>query len=211
MPSQEEKSRKHKHDRYWTDNAERYDSSISFVDRKFLASSRAWVAERASGKTLEIALGTGLNLQYYPQITSLTGLEQNRPMLQMALQKAALQGRTLQISQGDAMQLPFADESFDTVLCTFALCGISDEKQALREMHRVLKPGGRLLLADHVVSTWPPLAGLQWLLERYSLPAHGEHFRRRPLPIVKAMPFEIIETQRLSFGIIERVHARKLA
>jgi hypothetical protein len=73
----------------------------------------------------------------------------------------------------------------------------------------VLVPGGRLLLLDHIASTWPPIRAVQWLLERVTIRAAGEHFTRRQLPLVRAAGFDIVEVERLKAGTIERVLARK--
>jgi len=198
-----------KQEYYWKTTASNYDRSISFLDRRLLASSRAWVCSRASGKTLEVAVGTGLNLGYYPQGTELFGLEFSHPMMQGALKKTAQLDLNASFTQGDALALPYANDSFDTVVCSYGLCGFADERAALAEMHRVLKPGGNLLLADHVVSSNFLVRGLQSMLELYSLPAHGEHFKRRPRLHLESLGFEIVAGARMSFGVIERVHARK--
>ena len=207
MPNKKERE---KQETYWKTAASDYDRTIAYVDRRFLASSRAWVCSRASGKTLEVAVGTGLNLAYYPPNTELFGFEFSRPMLQGALDKSAQLNLNAAYTQGDALALPYADSSFDSVLCTYALCGFTDERAALAEMQRVLKPGGKLLLADHIIASNFLVRSLQRLLELYSIPAHGEHFRRRPLLHLQNLGFEIIETERLSFGVIERVHAHKI-
>jgi hypothetical protein len=76
-------------------------------------------------------------------------------------------------------------------------------------MNRVLVPGGLLLLLDHIGSTWPPIYAAQWLLERLTIRAAGEHFTRRQLPLVRAAGFEVVEVERLKAGTVERVRARK--
>ena len=82
---------------------------------------------------------------------------------------------------------------------------------AIAEMRRVLIPGGRLLLLDHIGSTWPPVYAAQWLLERLTIRAAGEHFTRRQLPLVRAAGFQVVETERLKAGTVERIHAVKPA
>jgi hypothetical protein len=74
-------------------------------------------------------------------------------------------------------------------------------------MRRALVPGGRLLLLDHIGSTWPPIRAAQWLLERVTIRTAGEHFTRRQLPLVEAAGFDVVETERLKAGTVERVHA----
>jgi ubiquinone/menaquinone biosynthesis C-methylase UbiE len=206
-----DKASREKQEYYWKTAASNYDRAISYVDKHFLASSRAWVCSRASGKTLEVAIGTGLNMGHYPQSVDLYGLEFSRSMMQGVLEKSAQLNLSVTYTQGDALALPYADASFDSLVCTFALCGFKEEHKALAEMQRVLKPGGRLLLADHIVSSNFLVRGVQQLLELYSIPAHGEHFRRRPLMHLPGLGFEVVETERLILGVIERVHARKKA
>lgn len=103
-----------------------------------------------------MAIGTGLNLPHYPAGIRLTGIEWSPAMLERARQRAATLGRDVDLQGSDARALAFPDGAFDTVVCTFSLCGIPDDRRALAEMVRVLRPGGRLLLADHVAaSPWP--------------------------------------------------------
>jgi ubiquinone/menaquinone biosynthesis C-methylase UbiE len=130
-------------------------------------------------------------------------------MLAIARRRTSELGIDAKLIEGDAQALPFADNSFDTVVCALSLCSIPDPAAAIAEMKRVLVPGGRLLLLDHIGSSWPPIYALQWLLGQATRRAAGEHFTRRQLPLVKAAGFEIAEVQRLKAGSIERIHATK--
>ncbi len=132
-------------------------------------------------------------------------------MLAIARQRAADLGRDVTLREADAEHLPFDDASFDTVTCALALCTIPSPAAAIGEMRRVLAPGGRLLLLDHIGSTWPPVYAAQWLVERITIRAAGEHFTRRQLPLVKAAGFQIVEAERLKAGTVERIHAVKPA
>lgn len=78
-------------------------------------------------------------------------------------------------------------------------------------MRRVLVPGGRLLLLDHIGSSWPPIYAAQWLLERFTIRAAGEYFTRRQLPLVQAAGFEVVASERLNAGSVERIAGRKPA
>jgi ubiquinone/menaquinone biosynthesis C-methylase UbiE len=110
---------------------------------------------------------------------------------------------------GDAEALDAPDGSVDTVVCTFSLCAIPDPHRAVAEMARVLRPGGRLLLADHIASSWAVLRGVQRLAELVSVPAAGEHFRRRPLHEARAAGLEVTHRERFALGIVERILATK--
>lgn len=195
--------------RAWEKSAPGYDKQIAFFERIWFGGARQWLGARAQGRVLEVAIGTGLNLPHYPADTVITGIELSPAMLAIAQQRAADLGRDADLHTGDAQALPFDDASFDTVLCALSLCTIPDPAAAIDQMMRVLVPGGRLLLVDHVGSSWPPVRAAQWLLERLTIRAAGEHFTRRQLPLVRAAGFDIVEVERLKAGSIERVHARK--
>jgi ubiquinone/menaquinone biosynthesis C-methylase UbiE len=132
-------------------------------------------------------------------------------MLAIARQRAVDLGLDADLREGDAERLPFDDASFDTVVCALSLCSIPSPGAAIGEMRRVLRPGGRLLLLDHIGSTWPPVYALQWLYERVTIRTAGEHHTRRQLPLVTAAGFQIVETERLKAGSIERIYAVKPA
>jgi ubiquinone/menaquinone biosynthesis C-methylase UbiE len=197
--------------RVWDKAAPGYDKQIAFFEKIQFAGGRQWLGERARGRVLEVALGTGLNLPHYPADVTITGIELSPAMLAIAKQRAAGLGRDADLRQGDAEHLPVGDASFDTVVCALALCTIPDPATAISEMKRILVPGGRLLLLDHIRSSWPPFLAAQWLLEQITIRTAGEHFTRRQLPLVQAAGFQVIETERLKAGTVERVHAVKPA
>ncbi|MEU5725641.1 methyltransferase domain-containing protein [Micromonospora sp. NPDC047738] len=195
--------------RVWDRAAPSYDRQIVLLERIQFGGGREWLGARARGRVLEVAIGTGRNLPHYPAEATLTGIELSPAMLGIARQRAADLGRSVDLHEGDAERLPFDDASFDTVVCALSLCAIPHPVKAIGEMKRVLVPGGRLLLLDHIGSTWPPVYAAQWLLERVTIRAAGEHFTRRQLPLLRAAGFEIVETERLKAGTVERVHAVK--
>jgi ubiquinone/menaquinone biosynthesis C-methylase UbiE len=195
--------------RVWEKTAPGYDRQIAFFEKIQFGGGRQWLGARARGRVLEVAIGTGLNLPYYPAEVTVTGIELSPAMLAIARKRAAELGRDADLHQGDAHQLSFGDAAFDTVVCALSLCTIPDPQAAIGEMKRVLVPGGRLLLLDHIGSTWPPIYAAQWLLERFTIRAASEHFTRRQLPLVQAAGFEIVEVQRLKAGTVERIFARK--
>ncbi len=195
--------------RYWDKHAGSYDKQMGFFDRHLFSGSRDWVCSKATGRVLEVAIGTGLNLAHYPDEAQLTGVEWSPAMLDIARHRAGQLSRAVDLREGDAQALEFPAGSFDTVVCTFSLCAIPDDRTAVAEMARVLRPGGLLLLADHVeASSWPARA-VQALIEVGSVPAGGEHFRRRPIRHVQALGFTIEDHDRLKLGIVERLAARK--
>jgi ubiquinone/menaquinone biosynthesis C-methylase UbiE len=195
--------------RAWEKTAPGYDKQIAFFEKIWFGGGREWLGARAQGRVLEVGIGTGRNLPHYPADATITGIELSPAMLAIAKRRAADLGRDVDLHTGDAQAMSFADEAFDTVVCALSLCTIPDPATTIGEMRRVLVPGGRLLLLDHIASSWPPVYAAQWLLERLTIRAAGEHFTRRQLPLVRAAGFEIVELERLKAGTIERVLARK--
>lgn len=197
--------------RLWERMAPRYDRQIRFWERVLFGDARAWCCSRATGDVLEVAIGTGRNLPSYPDSVRLTGIDLSPAMLRIAADRAHAAGHDVELHEGDAHALPFADTSFDTVVCTFSLCNIPDSHQAIAEMHRVLRPGGRLILADHVASTSRVALAVQRLIEKLTIRFAGDHLTRRSLPVVVDSGFTIEMQQRYGKGIIERLVAHKQA
>jgi ubiquinone/menaquinone biosynthesis C-methylase UbiE len=197
--------------RYWDRHARNYDKQMAFWERRLFGDGRHWVCAQATGDVLEVAIGTGRNLPLYPPDTRLTGMDFSPQMLQLTQRRAEALGRQVDLRLGDAQALDLPDACFDTVVCTLSLCAIPDERQTIAEMKRVPRPGGRLLLLDHVAAAPRPARAVQWLLERVTIPLGGEHLRRRPLRQVRAEGFQIERRERSKLGIVERLVARKPA
>jgi ubiquinone/menaquinone biosynthesis C-methylase UbiE len=197
--------------RSWAKQAPRYDKQIGFFERRlFGRTHRPWACSRASGKTLEVAVGTALNLPYYPDDVQLTGLDLSPEMLAVARERAAEAGRDIELREGDAHALSFADNSVDTVVCTYSLCNIPDPGRAVAEMRRVLRPGGKLILVDHIRSSVKPIFWFQKAIEFFTARLEEEHMTRRPLEQVEAAGLDVIERDRLGpGGIVERLSAVK--
>lgn len=192
----------------WAKLAPKYDKKIGFFEQKVLGEEhRAWACSHASGTTLEVAIGTGLNLSHYPSNVSLTGIDLSPEMLEIARQRAAELGRIVDLREADAQALPFEDASFDTVVCTYSLCNVPDDVVAVREMKRVLKPGGKLILVDHIRSAVKPILWIQKVWEFFSIRIDGDHQTRRPLAHVKAEGFEVVARDRMRGGVLERLVA----
>ena len=112
---------------------------------------RQLVVPRAVGRVLEVGIGTGLNIRHYnkQQVTHITGLDPALHMHPLALERIAKAGLPVDLVGLSAEKIPLPDASFDTVLMTYTLCSIADAHRALLELHRVLKPAGKLLFCEH--------------------------------------------------------------
>ena len=197
--------------RLWDREAGGYDRFMAAAERRLFPDVRREVCALARGRTLEVAVGTGLNLVHYaPSVldAGLTGVEWSPAMLGHARRRASALGLDVDLRLGDAQALDLPDGAFDTVVCTFSLCAIPDHEAALAEMVRVARPGGLVLLADHVVSTSWPVRVLQSAMEVVSVPVAGEHFRRRPVRWVVAHGLAVERRERTRRGVIEWVAAR---
>ena len=194
MDARTEKAR-----RIWEHRAGRYDLG-RHCEHVAIRNTREILCGGARGHTLEVAVGTGRNLDFYPPQVRLVGLDLSPAMLTRARNRAERLERPIALVEADARRLPFADRSFETVVCTLSLCTIPDQEGSLREMRRVLVPGGRLLLVDHIEYTRMPLR----LRERRS-----EHPRRLPREVAEEVGFQVGHHDRVFFGLVERVVAHR--
>lgn len=195
--------------RIYDADAVHYDRGMAQLERVWFPGGRAWLGTRAQGRVLDVAIGTGLTLPHYPAAASVTGIDISTGMLGIARHRAAELDRKVDLHQGDAQHLPFDNASFDTVVCALALCCVPDSARAIDEMQRVLVPGGRLLLLDHIGSSLPPLRWVQRLIEQATVRSAGEHFTRRSLPLVQRAGFVIDEAERSRLGTVERLSAHR--
>jgi ubiquinone/menaquinone biosynthesis C-methylase UbiE len=190
-------------------HASGYDRQISFFERVLFGGGRAWVCSQARGEVLELACGTARNLPYYAPQAKVTGIELSPEMLALGKARAEELGRPADLRLGDAQDLPFEDESFDTVTCTLGFCTIPDTGAAAAEALRVLRPGGQLLMLEHVRSPVRSVRAVQRLLEPLFLRLEADHLLRDPLDYLPGTGFRINEVHRSKLGIVERLRAHK--
>ena len=195
--------------RIYEEEAHKYDREMRFVERLLFRGGREWVCAQAAGEVLEIGLGTGRNLPHYPDTVRLTGIELSPAMLEIANARARELGRDADLRVGDAQALDFPDQSFDAVVCTLSLCTIPDDRAAVAEVRRVLRPGGRFLLLEHVRSPLTPVRLGQRLLDPLFVRFEGDHLLREPLDHLRAEGFEVERLERSKLGIVERLAARQ--
>lgn len=195
--------------RFWDRYSARYDRRMERTERVLFPGGREWACAQAAGDVLEVAVGTGRNLPHYPRVHSLTAVDLSPGMLARARGRARALGLEADLRTGNAQALEFGDAAFDTVVCTVSLCNIPDHRAAIREMYRVLKPGGRLVLIDHVASDRWWVLFAQKLLEQATRRMNGDYQTRRPLPLVAAQGFVISHSERSRLGWVERLVAVK--
>ncbi|HKW78666.1 MAG TPA: class I SAM-dependent methyltransferase [Candidatus Limnocylindria bacterium] len=187
--------------------APRYDSQLDRVEGFFFHEGRVALVAQARGDVLEIGVGTGRNLALYPAEARVTAIDLSPAMLERARSRAAELGRQVELRVSDAEALEFPDGSFDTVVSTLVLCTIPDPARGVREVRRVLRPGGRYLVLDHVRSPQPLVRFVQMLLDPILVRTEGDHLTREPVEYLTAAGFRIDELVRSRWGIVERVVA----
>ncbi len=195
----------------WDRESRRYDREMTAAERRLFPGLREQVCGLAEGRTLEVAVGTGLNLPHYPAqvlAAGLTGVEWSPGMLGHARRRAAELGLDVDLRLGDAQALDLPDGSFDTAVSTLSMCTIPDHEAALAEMVRVVRPGGLVLLADHVASSSWPVRVLQAGVDLVTGPLVGEYFARRPMRWVESHGLEVERHERTRLGVIEWVAVR---
>ena len=174
-------------------SAKTEDAGLREVRRRLLAD--------AEGRVLEIGGGTGANLLLYgPSVESLTVTEPEQPMLRRLDRKVREQAPLTKVLRASAEELPFPDNSFDTVVSTLVLCGVEDQTQSLREVRRVLRPGGRFLFIEHVRADSTRLARWQDRLQPAWKPfGLGCHCNRDTVGTLLGAGWKVDEVQRFAW------------
>lgn len=175
----------------------------------FFADWRARLVALAKGKILEVGVGTGKNLKYYPAGVDVTGIDIADKMIGIAKKKAKSLNLSFKIEEGDAQDLPCPDNIFDTIIATFVFCSVMDPIKGLRELRRVVKSDGKILLLEHVrIDT--PIIG--WIMDRLNfmiVRIVGANINRRTLDNVKAAGLLIEGIEHLGpMKMVKRVIAR---
>ncbi|MDO8543646.1 MAG: class I SAM-dependent methyltransferase [Opitutaceae bacterium] len=154
---------------------------------------RTRVVGAASGRVLEVGIGAGENVSFYgPDVGEIVGLEPAAKLAAMARENARRSGRPIEIIEASAEEIPSDAQAFDTVVMTWTLCSIADPRRALGEMRRVLRPGGRLLFAEHGLA--PDLRVRKWqnrLTPVWKHLAGGCHLNRAMDQLIAGTGFRI--------------------
>lgn len=173
-----------------------YDLYTSPMERLGGVQARRRLMALARGRVLEVGVGTGLNLEHYPDGVQLTGLDISGRMLERARRRAAALGRDLRLVEDDVEHLEFADHSFDTVTATCVFCSVADPVQGLREVRRVVRPDGQVLLYEHVRPSGRLLGALFDLLTPLTRRLFGPSINRRTEDNVRTAALRIIDVRR---------------
>lgn len=195
----------------------RYDRNARFYDLMERGPERhfgPWRAElwrRVRGpQVLEVGVGTGKNMPYYPEGATVTAIDLSPRMLERAKALAARESISVDLLEADAQAIPFPDSSFDTAVATFVFCSVPDPVLSLSELHRVLVPGGQLLLLEHVLSQRPLLRSLMRLFNPLTVRMTGANIDRETVENVRRTGFVDLRTKDLKLDIFKMIEVRTL-
>ena len=179
-----------------------YDLMESMPERRFAPlRKRLWSLVKGR-RVLEVGVGTGKNIDYYPQGVHVTGIDLTPGMLEQARKKANSLNLDLDLRLGDAQSLEFEDDSFDAAVATFVFCSVPDPVLGLKELQRVVKPGGQIILLDHVRSEKTILGKLMDALNPLVVRMTGANINRRTVENVSKAGLQIENVVDLGMGDI---------
>jgi ubiquinone/menaquinone biosynthesis C-methylase UbiE len=178
-----------------------YDAAVGTMNRLKLGAWRRRLVADLQGDVLEIGVGTGLNLAFYRAGTHVTALDPNPDLLAIARRRAHPRGYQLQVA--DAQALPFAADTFDAVVTTLVFCTIPDPRQALHEIRRVLRPGGRLVQLEHTrTGRDGPDRFLSLIAPTWQVVTGGCHLNRDTPALLDREGWHLLQHERRAGGLI---------
>ncbi|MBI2860666.1 MAG: class I SAM-dependent methyltransferase [Chloroflexi bacterium] len=185
-----------------------YDIMESLMERRFKEWRKLLWSKVEGGNVLEIGVGTGKNFPYYPAGASITAVDFSEKMLTRAQEKAVRYRVKVSLREMDAQHLDFPDNTFDTVVATFVFCSVPDPVRGLIEAARVCRPGGKVVLLEHVLSANRFLAGLMDLANPVVVRMVGANINRRTVENVRNSGLVIEQVTDLA-SIVKLIEARK--
>ncbi len=199
-------SAKRKYDRF----SMLYDLAETMIERRLFSSLRQKAMWYVHGKVLEVGIGTGKNIPYYPKDVEVVGVDFSRGMLKKAEKKKTdLEREQLTLQEMDVQRMSFDDEIFDTVLSTFVFCTVPDTIKGLKEVYRVLKKGGKAVFLEHMKSNKLLLNIFLFLMNIFSKILLGTSMLRETQKNIEKSGFKIQERHDLLRDIIRLIIVTK--
>lgn len=189
----------------------RYDRMAPFFHRMESSMMTDWrrqLLSQVRGKVLEVGIGAGANLPFYPEGVELTGIDFSPNMLTYARQRAQELDRKVALLEMDAQHMDFGDGTFDFVVATCVFCSVPDPVAGMKEMRRVCKPDGKILLIEHMRSENPVAGAIMDLLNPLMVRLTGANINRRTLDNLAAAGLQTVKNERLFSTIVRRLTLR---
>lgn len=161
-----------------------------------------------AGRILDAGVGTGCNIPFYPDETEVVGVELSQGMLERARKKAERLGRSAHLVKGDAAALQFPDNYFDTVVATFLCCVVREPDRVARELKRVCKPGGQIILLEYVLSKRLIRRLIQRTITPYTRFLFGVDFTQDTIGKLKAAGYDLVHVEDITADILKLIIAR---
>jgi ubiquinone/menaquinone biosynthesis C-methylase UbiE len=190
------------------DRASRALDLFAFGDNLRLGQHKRGLFSKVRGPTLMVAAGTGNDFQFFPPGQQILAIDISPRMLARAAKKAAACGGSIELREMDVCALPFPDASFETVATVCTFCSVPRPVTGLRELYRVLKPGGQLLMLEHVRSKVGPLGILQDMMTPLSR-RFGPELNRDTVRNVLRAGFSLRREENLYLDIVKSIEAVK--
>lgn len=196
--------------RRWNRTARYYDYIMAVMDRVGVRKGRRLLWSRVeSSRVLEIGVGTGNNFPYYPADAEMSAVDFSEKMLERAKNRASQHKVKVDLQQMDVQNLKFADNTFDTVAGTLVFCSVPDPVRGIKEVERVCKPGGKVILLENDFSSIPILGWLVKLANPLVVRMMGADFNRQPLDNVAKSGLVVERVTNLRRGLWKLIEARK--
>lgn len=196
----------------------RYDRNARLYDlmtrgsERLMTPGRAALWQRVRGpRVLEVGVGTGKSFPYYPVGMTITAIDLSPRMLDQAWTHAAHDHIVVDLREADVQALPFRDASFDTAIASCVFCSVPDPLLGLRELRRVLVPGGQLLLLEHVLSYRALIRPAMKLMSPLVVRMMGANINRETVANVRRAGFIEVQVEDLWLDIVKRIEARTSA
>jgi ubiquinone/menaquinone biosynthesis C-methylase UbiE len=205
MKTDSEKT-KHRYDRL----APYFDALEGFLEGLFFSEWRKILWDKVQGEhILEVGVGTGKNFPYYPASTRITALDFSEKMLDRAKAKQLRSNIAVELELMDVQSLCYADNSFDTVIATFVFCSVPQPVKGLQELYRVCKPGGQVLLLEHVLSSKPMMAKMMRMINPLIASIFGANINRQTVKSVQSCGFDKVILDPASRDMVKLIQAIK--